>query len=175
MEIMNFFKASAIAAALVLAGCGGDINISEGAIDNSVTDNSVTNNTSGDDGTDGTPVVSDDRPGEASSFLSSQVSSALGKTVEVRSITGRLVATDADASGNITLSNDTVWALEGAVFVGNDNADSINLVIEPGTIIFGRSGSDYLVVSRGSDIEAIGTAAEPIIMTSYNDVLEHLE
>ncbi len=78
MEIMNFFKASAIAAALVLAGCGGDINISEGAIDNSVTDNSVTNNTSGDDGTDGTPVVSDDRPGEASSFLSSQVSSALG-------------------------------------------------------------------------------------------------
>ena len=171
MELMNIFRASAMSAALVLAGCGGDINISEGAIDNSVTDNSVTNNSSGNSGDNNTPVVNDDRPGDASSFLSSQVSSALGKTVEVRSISGRLVAADADASGNITLTNDTVWALEGAVFVGNDNADSINLVIEPGTIVFGRSGSDYLVVSRGSDIEAIGTAAEPIIMTSYNDVL----
>ncbi|PKG97290.1 hypothetical protein [Paraglaciecola sp. MB-3u-78] len=171
MELMNIFRASAITAALLLAGCGGDINISEGAIDNSVTDNSTTNNSSGDGVTGETPVVADDRPGEASSFLSSQVSTALGKTVDVRSISGRLVATDADASGNITLTNDTVWALEGAVFVGNDNADSINLVIEPGTIVFGRSGSDYLVVSRGSDIEAIGTAAKPIIMTSYNDVL----
>ncbi len=45
MELMNIFRASAIAAALVLAGCGGDINISEGAIDNSVTDTRVTNNT----------------------------------------------------------------------------------------------------------------------------------
>ena len=171
MELMNIFRASAITAALVLAGCGGDINITEGAIDNSVTDNSVTNNTSGDDGTDETPVVTDNRPGDASSFLSSEVSTALGKTVEVRSISGRLTAADADASGNITLSNDTVWALEGAVLVGNDNADSINLVIEPGTIVFGRSGNDYLVISRGSDIKAIGTVAEPIIMTSYNDVL----
>jgi hypothetical protein len=171
MELMNIFRASAIAAALVLAGCGGDINISEGDINNSVTDNSVTNNTSGDGGTDDTPVVIDDRPGDASSFLSSQVSTALGETVEVRSISGRLVASDADASGNITLSNDTIWALEGAVFVGNDNANSVNLVIEPGTIVFGRSGSDYLVVSRGSDIEAVGTAAKPIIMTSFNDVV----
>jgi hypothetical protein len=171
MELMNIFRASAITAALALAGCGGDINITEGAIDNSVTDNSVTNNTSGDEDTDETPVATDNRPGDASSFLSSEVSAALGKTVEVRSISGRLVAADADASGNITLSNDTVWALEGAVFVGNDNTDSINLVIEPGTIVFGRSGNDYLVISRGSDIKAIGTVAEPIIMTSYNDVL----
>jgi len=171
MELMNFFKASAIATALVLAGCGGDINISEGDIDNSTTDNSVINNPSTPT-TPETPTTPDDtRPGDASSFLSSQVSTALGETVEVRSISGRLVASDADASGNITLSNDTVWALEGAVFVGNDNADSVNLVIEPGTIIFGRSGSDYLVVSRGSDIEAVGTADEPIIMTSFNDVI----
>jgi len=171
MILMNIFRASAIATALVLAGCGGDINISEGDINNSTTDNSVINNpsTPTSPGTPTTPV--DTLPGEASSFLSSQVSAALGKTVEVRSISGRLVASDADTSGNITLSNDTVWALEGAVFVGNDKADSVNLVIEPGTIIFGRSGSDYLVVSRGSDIEAVGTAAEPIIMTSFNDVV----
>lgn len=171
MELMNIFRASAIATSLVLAGCGGDINISEGNIDNSVTDNSVANIGGGDSGGVDTPVVTDNRPGDASSFLSSQVSTALGEAVEVRSISGRLVTSDADAGGNITLSNDTIWALEGAVFVGNDNANSVNLVIEPGTIIFGRSGSDYLVVSRGSDIEAVGTAAEPVIMTSFNDVV----
>ena len=32
MELKQLFKASAIATALVLAGCGGDINISEGDI-----------------------------------------------------------------------------------------------------------------------------------------------
>ena len=47
MQLKHLFKASAIATALVLAGCGGDINISEGDIDNSVTDNSVTNNNNG--------------------------------------------------------------------------------------------------------------------------------
>ena len=56
MEVMNIFRASAITAALVLSGCGGDINISEGDIDNS-----VTNNTSGD-GTVVPPIETDDRP-----------------------------------------------------------------------------------------------------------------
>ena len=41
MELMNIFRASAIATALVLAGCGGDININEGDIDNSTV---ITNN-----------------------------------------------------------------------------------------------------------------------------------
>lgn len=163
MEIKNLFKASAIAAALVLAGCGGDINISEGNIDNSTTNNGGTPTTPG------TPT--DDAPGEASSFLSSEVSTAMGQTIEVRTLSGRFTSADVDASGNVTLTNDKVWALEGPVFVGADNSESVNLVIEPGTIVFGRSGSDYLVVSRGSTIEAIGTAAKPIIMTSYSDVI----
>ena len=172
---MNFntvFKASAIATALFLAGCGGDINISEGDIDNSATDNSITNSPTP---TTPTTPTADSGPGEASSFLSEQVSTALGQTVEVRTLSGRLSAPAAKNAGSapstVTLTNDVVWALEGPVFVGNDNADSVSLEIEPGTVIFGRSGSDYLVVSRGSDIQAIGTAAKPIIMTSFNDVV----
>ena len=166
MELKNLFKASAIAAALVLAGCGGDINISEGDIDNSTT----TNNNGSETPT--TPTTPDDTsPGEASTFLSGEVSTALGQTVEVRTLSGRLTADSADASGNITLTNDKVWAVEGALFVGNDNANSVNLVIEPGTIVLGRSGDDYVVVSRGSSIEAQGTATDPIIMTSYADVI----
>ncbi|AWL11198.1 hypothetical protein HMF8227_00702 [Saliniradius amylolyticus] len=182
MELTSLFKASAVAAALALAGCGGDINISEGDIDNSVTNN----NTGGDSGSGGdtggdSGSGTDSAPGTSSDFLSGQVSDALGQDVEVRVLSGRLTADSGTSSksagvtavpdNTITLTNDTVWALEGPVFVGNDKADSVNLVIEPGTIIFGRTGADYMVVSRDSAITAEGTAENPIIMTSYNDVL----
>ncbi len=167
MEFKNIFKASAVATALVLAGCGGDINITEGAIDNSVVNNPSTPTAPTTPITPGVAL-----PGETSSFLSTAVSTALGQTVEVRVLSGRLVADATDsASATVTLTKDVVWALEGPVFVGNDNADSVSLEIEPGTIVFGRSGNDYLVVSRGSQIQAIGTAAQPVIMTSYNDVI----
>jgi trimeric autotransporter adhesin len=166
MQLKSLFKMSALTTALVLAGCGGDINITEGDISNTTTTNTTNNNAPS------TPVSDnqdESRPGIASAFLSAQVSNALGETIEVRSLSGRLTASnDGDT---ITLTNDTVWALEGPVFVGEDNAESVTLEIEPGTIIFGRSGADYLVVSRGSDIDANGTATNPIIMTSYNDVV----
>jgi hypothetical protein len=164
MKLSGFFKISTIAAALSLAACGGDINISEGDIDNSTV---ITNNGGGNPAPT-TPV--DNTPGSASSFLSAQVSTALGQSVEVRTLSGRL--TDANAvNGVITLTNDKVWALEGAVFVGNDKADSVTLAIEEGTIIFGSRGADYLVVSRDSKIEANGSATRPVIMTSFNDVV----
>ena len=80
MEFKNIFKASAISMALVLAGCGGDINISEGDIDNSTTDNSVDNSVITNPTTPTTPEPStpdDSLPGEASSFLSNQVSTKI--------------------------------------------------------------------------------------------------
>ena len=167
MRLKHIFQTSALAAALALAGCGGDINISEGDI--VTTTNTTNNNAPSTPTTPTTPV--DTAPGQASAFLSTQVSNALGETVEVRTLSGRLTASDADAQGKVILTNDTVWALEGPVFVGGDNTDSVILEIEEGTIIFGRSGADYLVVSRGSQIEALGSASAPILMTSYNDVL----
>lgn len=165
MNLNGLFKVSAIAATLSLAACGGDINISEGDI----IDNSVVNNNNG--GSTGGDVVPDDTtPGTVDTFLSGQVSAALGQDVEVRELSGRL--TDADAvNGIITLTADKVWAITGPVFVGNDNADSVTLEIEPGAIVFGSRGADYLVISRGSKIEAVGTASAPVIFTSYNDVI----
>ena len=137
MQLKSLFKMSALTTALVLAGCGGDINITEGDISNTTTTNTTNNNAPS------TPVSDnqdESRPGIASAFLSAQVSNALGETIEVRSLSGRLTASnDGDT---ITLTNDTVWALEGPVFVGEDNAESVTLEIEPGTIIFGRSGAD---------------------------------
>src|SRR5690606_29182304 len=44
------------------------------------------------------------------------------------------------------------------------------LTIEAGVRIFASGGSDYLIVNRGSQIFAEGTAAQPIIFTSRQNV-----
>jgi len=78
-------------------------------------------------------------------------------------ITGRIVS-------DLTLTANNLYALNGPVFVGNDKADSATLSIEAGTTIFGRSGGDYLVVSRDSKIDAQGSSDAPITFTSSEDI-----
>ncbi|MDD2905716.1 MAG: hypothetical protein PHC74_05415, partial [Sulfurimonas sp.] len=75
-----------------------------------------------------------------------------------------------DLSGEITsdrtLTADTVWVLNGLVAVKN----GATLTIEPGTKILGAAGTgaatSYLVIDKGSKINATGTAAKPIIFES---------
>lgn len=71
---------------------------------------------------------------------------------------------------DILLTNDTTWILDGLVRIGDDNANSGSVTIEPGTVIVGGGGSaDYLYVSPGSQIFANGTPNAPIVMTSDQD------
>ncbi|SFC72684.1 hypothetical protein [Pseudoalteromonas denitrificans] len=155
MKGPELFKVSLLTCALALAGCGGgDINLNvEGE---AVTTPTPTIPTPG--GTD--KVLA----GVHSPGLSATVSAALGKDVTVQVLSGRI-------SADTELTADAFWALDGAVFVGGDNADSASLKINPGVVVFGNSGKDYLVVSRGSKIEAVGTKNDPIIMTSLQDVV----
>ncbi|WP_350609452.1 hypothetical protein, partial [Pseudoalteromonas sp. 41-MNA-CIBAN-0057] len=88
--------------------------------------------------------------GEYSQSLSTEASAALGREVKVQVLSGEITE-------DTTLTTDAFWALDGAVFVGKDKADSATLTMEPGAVIFGNNGSDYLVVSRDSKIEATGT------------------
>ena len=78
-------------------------------------------------------------------------------------------------TADATLTNDIVWVLTGGVFVGEDvggdvtpdpTAATATLTIEPGTTIVGQSGGDFLVINRGSQINANGSAVNPIVMTS---------
>ncbi|WP_161539476.1 hypothetical protein [Hyphobacterium indicum] len=69
------------------------------------------------------------------------------------------------------------YRIDGRVDIGSDvGADgnaggtAARLTIEPGAVLFGNSGADYLVINRGSQIEANGTAANPIVMTSQADL-----
>jgi len=62
-----------------------------------------------------------------------------------------------------TLTKDNKYLLKGQVFVRNGKT----LTIEPGTVIFGdKATRATLVVDKGGQIIANGTAEEPIVMTS---------
>lgn len=75
-----------------------------------------------------------------------------------------------------TFTKDKKWVLVGGVFVGDDadpTASPATLTIEPGTTVFGDTATlSFLLITRGSKINAVGTAAEPIVFTSAADVGE---
>jgi hypothetical protein len=84
--------------------------------------------------------------------------------------------------GNLTLPqiNGVVYSLNGRTDVGEDmGGDAANpistarqgiLTIEPGVTVFGAAGADFLMVNRGSQIFAEGTATNPIVFTSQQSV-----
>ncbi|MEO1014887.1 MAG: hypothetical protein AAFX08_06820 [Pseudomonadota bacterium] len=81
------------------------------------------------------------------------------------------VVSQAVYTSDLTLTGGNLYELRGAVFIGNDNEDSATLTINPGVTIFGSGGSDYLIISRGSQIRSLGTPQAPVVMTSRPDVL----
>lgn len=67
---------------------------------------------------------------------------------------------------DMTLTADKPWLLRSAVVIGDDSAD-VTLTIEPGTVVYGESASNgLLVIARGAKIHAEGTADAPIRFTS---------
>ncbi|MFN3522499.1 MAG: hypothetical protein ACK4YQ_09635 [Phenylobacterium sp.] len=85
-------------------------------------------------------------------------------------------------TGSLTvpLRSGTVYSVSGRVDVGADQGGASAspkagaakgvLTIDPGVRIFGSSGLDYIVVNRGSQIFADGTAAQPIVFTSKQSI-----
>lgn len=149
MALRRILKLSAIASALMLVGCGGDLVVNAGG------------NDSGGNNGGGNPTTP---PTSACPSFATQGNSLAGVSKTVCEITGTITS-------DTRLTADIAWSLSGKVTVGNDNANSATLTIEPGTTVFGKSGADFLVVARGSKIQAVGTRTAPIIMTSVNDML----
>ncbi|PSR13321.1 MAG: T9SS C-terminal target domain-containing protein [Bacteroidetes bacterium] len=93
----------------------------------------------------------------------------------VFSLTAQIVITDADLVGNTTYNwtNDNVYLLDGLVFLEEGGV----LNIEAGTVIKGKSEGDVttgdntsaLIISRGAQIFAEGSATAPIIFTASGD------
>ncbi len=80
----------------------------------------------------------------------------------------------------VPLRAGTIYSLNGRVDVGDDmggdpaapraGAVKGTLTIDPGVRVFASAGLDYLVVNRGSQIFAQGTATQPIVFTSRQNI-----
>lgn len=83
-----------------------------------------------------------------------------------------------------TLTAGTIWRIDGRVTVGNGNLEmsategtlangdpvvNATLTIEPGVSVIAAPGFSNIIITRGSRIEANGTATAPIIMSSEDD------
>ena len=177
MQTKNRFKYSVIATALTLglAACGGDINLTS-TVDESVGDTIIENPAP-------TPDAGASLPGKANTALSNEVSAALGFDVQVQvldSIIKESTTLVASVDGKTVM-----YAISGGLEVGGAVAASqsrstnskarnpdtdVVLTIEPGAVLFGQSGNDYIVVHRDAKIMAEGSKTKPIIMTSLQDV-----
>lgn len=126
---------TALVLPIVLTACPGDDTSTDTGADTGA-------NTTGD--TTGTEPTADD------TSAAGCADPATGARMEVP------LVIDTDT----TLTCDTVWLLNGIVFVNGGT-----LTIEPGTTIVGGAGS-ALVINTGATIDAVGTAEAPIVMTS---------
>lgn len=156
LSIRNLLLASV--ASISLVACGGGSTTSPGSAAPVV----INPPTSGDGGTaaaDIDLVPNDNCP---TGTTLETITNTTG-TVEACTITGTITE-------NLTLTAGIGYALDGPVFVGEDGGANVSLTIPAGTTVFGKAGQDYLVVTRGSRLNASGTASSPIIMTSIQDV-----
>lgn len=75
---------------------------------------------------------------------------------------------------NSNITTNTTWAtgqtilLQGPVYVKNNSV----LTIQPGVVVLGDKGtsSSALIITKGSKIQAVGTASQPIVFTSNQPV-----
>ena len=166
---------AALAAGAVLGACGGgDININPSTTDASV-DNSTHSNTT-QEAENPCAVYEKD-----------------GSTFQ-----GELQGDDClyppsfvDAGNNLTvnlripdLPNDGAHVFEGSLFVGrtydtdeglanagiSQGGDGPVLTVEAGATLAFQSSADFLIVNRGAQLFAVGTADKPITFTSVSDV-----
>jgi hypothetical protein len=79
------------------------------------------------------------------------------------------------ANTQIPRAPGVIYSLPGRVDVGTDQGaastgNNVTLTIDPGVVVFGATGVSFLVVNRGNRIDAVGTAARPIIFTGRGNV-----
>lgn len=177
MKRVNNKLLLAAAIAALLAGCdSGGIDIEPTTVDNS-TDNSVTNPGGGsNDDTNPCAFYEDAGQTVQGSYDGTHC------TYE-----SSFVAADNPLTVNLTipaLENGGAHIFKGSLFVGKNydsdadmaaagiakGGDGVRLTIEAGATIAFPSSTQFMVVNRGSQVFAEGTAEAPITFTSKSDV-----
>lgn len=172
MNLSRLFRVSAVASAIALTACGGDINITPTVNDNS-SDNSV-NNSNNTTTTNPDPVVEVD----CASYTSD-----VGVVEGVKS-GADCIYSSSFANGNISITQNItlselpdggVHRFEQALQIGADGqtsegfvvpANGPTLTVEAGATVAFDSGEAILRIARGAKIQAIGTSEKPIVFTS---------
>ncbi|HEY0683572.1 MAG TPA: hypothetical protein VGD45_14655 [Steroidobacter sp.] len=177
MRTYQWIIASAVA--MALAGCGADEISSAGAGGN-ITINNPPPAQNPDPGPDPDPDPVLVTPAAGCPTIAA--STPLNDAGTIEGPTGEYRVCDLppviNASTTLPRIPGLLYALPDRVDVGTDlgptfttGEASVTLTIQPGVVIFAKAGTAWLGVNRGNKIQAVGTATQPIVFTSRDNVL----
>lgn len=167
------------AAGLALAGCDGASDISSPGTSGNVTINNGTGTGSGG-GTTTPPTTGTVTPASGCPTIADPQGLKDDGTITGPTGTWRVCSLPSRINKSITLTKiaGLLYQLPGRVDVGTDGGftktssdTNVTLTIEPGVIVYGGTGVSWLAVNRGNKLNAVGTATQPIIFTSRDNVL----
>jgi hypothetical protein len=175
MRTLRWMIASAVAVAL--AGCGADEVASPGTSGNVTINNPPPT----------TPPPTPEPPPQPTLVTPAAGCPTIANPEALRddgTITGptgtyRVCTLPSVLTANTTLARipGLLYSLNGRANVGVDRgaaptADApVVLTIQPGVVIFAQTGTSWLAVNRGNRIQAVGSAQQPIVFTSRDNVL----
>ena len=190
MNIKSLLFVGAFVAALTACE-SGDVNIdaknnatADNSVDNSITgDNSGNSTEGGDSGTSGNPCASYSNSGVVRQGSYAAPNCNYGS--DFVDLTNPITTTDVQVTF-ADLSNDGVHIFSGSLVVGRNYSDDDEMAaagitqggdgavirLEEGATLAFRSSDDYMVINRGSQIFAEGSAAKPITITSVSDAVD---
>jgi hypothetical protein len=113
--------------------------------------------------------------GPTGSYRICELPSLISKSVTLPKLAGVLYAmngrVDVGCDGGFSAPSAGAPMASTTVGCGNLTADTnVTLSIEPGVILYARTGQSWLAVNRGNKINAVGTASAPIVFTSQDNV-----
>ncbi|MXP29929.1 hypothetical protein GRI58_14040 [Porphyrobacter algicida] len=159
--------------ALVLASCGGDQIVSPGTTGDIIINNPAPTPTPTPTSSGGTGVT------PASECPNIAATSQLSNLGTITGPTGTYLICNLpdviDASTTLPYIKGVLYSMTGRVDVGTDQGPTstgynVVLTISPGAILYGATGRSFLVINRGNQIMANGTADRPIIFTSLQNI-----
>jgi len=175
MRMKSLALMSVVCAAL--AGCGGADEISSAGSAGNVTINNPPPSGSSTGG--GTSAPQGVQPATGCPTIDDPAGLRDDGTITGPTGTYRICALPNQITRSVVLARvpGLLYALDGRVDVGPDRgaaptADApVVLTIQPGVAIFAKTGVSWLAVNRGNRINAAGTAQQPIVFTSRDNVL----
>lgn len=172
MRTFRWMIASAVAVAL--AGCGADEISSAGSSGSITINNPPAQNPDPGPDPDPDPVLV--TPAAGCPTIAASTPLADEGTITGPTGAYRVCKLPSLINANTTLPRlpGLLYAMEGRTNVGVDlgptGGTAITLTIEPGVVIYAKTGTTWLAVNRGHKIQAVGTAERPIVFTSRDNV-----